>query len=404
MIDTYQRLLALESSGVRYDTGRIERMLEWLDHPERVARRTLSVAGTNGKGSVSATVSAAATAAGWRVGMFTSPHLIRPHERFRVDDVDMDHPTFTEYGSRVLTAIERSGIPLSFFEAMLTLALLRFADHRCDLQILEAGLGGARDATAAVPRTHVIITGIARDHTRTLGPSLTHIAREKLALCTPGVPAILNVPPRLRHLAPPGWLLGRDIRYRCTRTGVTVTHPDGTLRLPIPRLPGPHQRRNLALAATAASRLGLPEPAVITATQTVRWPARMQRLPGPVPTWLDGAHNPDAAAMLLRTLTELTITPGFTLVFSAHARKHTRAVLQTLAAPAGQVIITTTDRLCSPAELAAHLPGRPDVTLEPDPLAALRRAWTHGRTTVVAGSLYLAGALLGALENDPYLG
>ena len=375
-------------------------MLDFLGHPERAVPKTLSIVGTNGKGSVAATLSAAATAAGWRVGMFTSPHLVRPHERFRVDDIDIDAEGFDRVGGQVLDAIDASGIPLSFFEAIATLAILRFAEAKVDLQILEAGLGGVRDATSAVRATHVTVTGIAKDHTRTLGPTLGHIAREKLGVCRPDTRNVLVVPPALRDRTLDGWLLGRDYRFRGLRGGtIRVWHPGGVLDLPNPALRGPHQRRNMAVAAATALRLGIPEEAIRAGVQNARWAARMQPLPGPVPTWLDGAHNPDGIRALFRTLAELGVQDGFTLVFGAHDRVHTPRNIQKLAEHAGAIFLTTADRIAEPERLAEMLPGRADVHLEPEAGLAVARAQALGRPVVVAGSLYMAGAVLRYLET-----
>ena len=396
----YDRLLELSARGMVFGTDRIQQLLAHLGHPERAARRTLIITGTNGKGSVAATLSAAARAAGVSAGLFTSPHLVRVEERFRIHDQDVTSDTFDRLASQVLDALDATGLPLTFFEAVTVIAFLLFRERAVDLQILEVGRGGGRDATAVARPTHAVVTGIARDHVNVLGRTLASIAREKLAVCVPGAAAVLSLPPAVRHLAPPGWLLGRDFRYRGTPTGLIVGGPFGRLELPLPRLLGPHQRHNAAVAAAAAVRLDLPRDAIATALRTVRWPARMQRLelPDP-PTWLDGAHNLQAATALLRTLVPAGLTPGFALVYGSHPKKDTARILRRLAASAGPVFVTTAEGLLPPHEVAAHLAGRPDVTVVADPWEAVSAARATGRSTLVAGSLYLGGAVLAALER-----
>ena len=398
---TYERLLALESAGVRYGLDRIRAMLADLGHPELQRRQTVLIAGTNGKGSVAATLSSICANAGVKVGLFTSPHLAHITERFRLDDQQISWPQFDRLGARVLDAITQSGIPLSFFEAMVTLALLSFQEHGAEVHILEAGLGGRRDATRRCTPTHAVITGVGLDHTKTLGPTLAHIAAEKLDICEPGASAMIALPPRLQHMAPPGWLLYRDVTFRKTGAGLTVKTPDQTLHLPTPSLHGPHQRRNAAIAAAVATQMGFTQADITRGMNNVHWPGRMQKLATAPDTWLDGAHNPAAIDRLLKTLSELSIKPGFTLVFGAHPFKNTGPMLRRLAERAGAVILTTAPRLSTPTDLAAHLPNRAGVTLEPECGRALQKARALGRPVLIAGSLYLAGAVLRFLEENP---
>lgn len=374
-------------------------MLAWLGHPERQARQTVLITGTNGKGSVAATLSAISTSAGRRTGLFTSPHLVRVHERFRTQDTDIDDASFDRVGGRVLRAIRDSGIPLSFFEAMVTLAVLRFEEQGCEVQILEAGLGGRRDGTRPATPTHAVVTNVAMDHAKTLGPTLEHIAHEKLDICEPGARSVVSLPPRLRHLTPPNaWLVPRDVRHRRTSTGLRVHTPAATLTLPNPTLVGPHQRRNLALAAATATQMGFTEAEIAQGAARVRWPARMQRISTAPDTYLDGAHNPNAVAAILTTLTELGIPDGFTLVFGAHPRKNAAPMLRRYAPHAGTIITTTAPLLQPAADLAATLPDRPNVHPIPDCAEALSEARALGHPVLVTGSLYLAGAILAHID------
>ena len=318
----YQQLLTLQSAGITLGLDRIQSILSHLGHPEKSAQRTVIIAGTNGKGSAASTLSAAVAASGQSVGLFTSPHLVRPTERIRVNDETIGWADFDAAGAEVLRAIEETATPLSFFEAMTAMAFLTFRSCGVHTQILEVGLGGRRDATRVAEPTHTLIMGVALDHTGILGGTLAEIAQEKLGACGARSQNVFGLPPRLRHLCPEGWHLGEDVRWRSVASGgIVVSTPKGTVRLPNPRLPGGHQRRNLALTAAMAVRLGVGEQAIAAGCQNVRWPARMQRLAESPVTWLDGAHKPAAIAKLLGTLPEVGLEPGYSLVFGAHPKK-----------------------------------------------------------------------------------
>ncbi len=375
-------------------------MLKYLGHPHRNLPQRVLVVGTNGKGSVAATLSAIAKAAGRKPGLFTSPHLIRVTERFRIDDEDLTWDQFDTIGGQVLNAIEKSGIPLSFFEAMVTTALLAFRDAGCQVAILEAGLGGKRDGTRPTDPTHAVLTGVSLDHTKTLGPTLNHIATEKLDVFADGAIGVVALPPTLQHRTPKNaWRYGHEVTWRQRRDkGLTVKLPDATLHLPAPGLHGGHQRRNAALAAATAHRLGFRESEIAEGLQSVRWPARMQRIATNPDTWLDGAHNPAAVHRLLQTIKELDIQPGYTLVFGAHPFKNTAHLLQSLSKNADTVISTTAERLTPAEDLAALAPN---ITPIPNPGTALKQARAKGKPVIIAGSLYLAGAILAHLETHP---
>ena len=372
-------------------------MLEWLDHPELSASTRVIVAGTNGKGSVASTLSAMARADGKRVGLFTSPHLIRVRERFRVDDTDATDEDFHRIGDQVLAAIRDSGIPLSFFEAMVAVSLLWNRERGVEVQILEAGLGGRRDGVRPTSPTHAVVTGVGFDHPKSLGPTLRHIAAEKLDVCEPGRGNVVNLPVKLRDMTPDCWLMTRDVRYRTLPDGLRVWTPERTVTTGRPVLAGGHQRANAAIAIAAAVRMGLSDHAIATGLQRVRWPARMQKIGDQPPTWLDGAHNLQAVGRLKKTLAEVGVGAGYTLVYGAHTRKNAPAMLRRLAENAGLVITTTAEHLYDPQELADSLAGRGRVLVEPDPGKAVQRAQAEGQPVLVTGSLYLAGAVLDAL-------
>lgn len=323
-------------------------------------------------------------------------------ERIRLDDTDIDWPTFDRLAERVLAAAESLDATVSFFEALTALAFLAFADAGVHTQVLEVGVGGGSDATRAATPTHVAITHLALDHAALIGPTLADIAREKFGATAPGSLNVLAIPPRFHAGAPPGWFFGRELRATAS-TALNVVTPDRALTLPLPRLVGAHQVRNAAVAAALCVRLELPTAAIAAGIERVRWRARLERLDGPVPTWLDGAHNPDGVRRLIASFPLIGLAPGFTLVFGAHPKKDAGPMLRRLAHTAGHVVLTSAPLLRDPRRLARALPGRSHVHVEPDPGAAVALGRSFGAPVLIAGSLYLAGAVLGALEGgaDP---
>jgi len=367
-----------------------------LGNPQHRARQTLSITGTNGKGSVASMVSAAATAAGRRVGLFTSPHLVSVTERFRLNDRDMTWEEFDRVGQRVLAEMKTSDIPLSFFEAMTAIALTWFAEQDVDVQIVEVGLGGARDATAVCNPTHAVLTGVSLDHVDVLGPTLRHIAQEKLSLCRRAADGVYALPPRLQDLCPSGALVGRDVHYWRRTHGLSVRLAGQPIwHLPQPALAGSHQHRNAAMAAGIGHKLGLPLEAIQHGVAHARWPGRLQRLSDDPVVWLDGAHNPAAIAALIRNFSSLGLEPGFSLVFGAGTRKDVRAMAQRLGGHAGAVWCTTAPRLLPAEAVAPYFENLPvPVSVTPEPRAALQAACQRGEPVLIVGSLYLAGAIL----------
>lgn len=406
----YARLLGLESVGIRLGLERIAPLMVALGHPHRVARRTVIITGTNGKGSVAATVSAALTAAGLRVGLYTSPHLVSVLERIRIDDQDLGAAEFDALGEAVLGAIASTGTPASFFEALTAMAFLAFARHDVDVQVLEVGVGGARDATRIAVPTHVAITQIALDHAALIGPGLKEIAAEKLGVTAPGSLNVMNLPPRFREQAPPSWHLdanrvgaaapGCGVHYQLVGTRgdadarFRVVTPERTLLLPPPRLAGTHQLANTALATALLVRLGISDDAIAAGISGIRWRARLERLPGEPLTILDGAHNPAGIRKLVESLPEVGLAPGFTLVFGAHPKKDAGPMLRRLAALAGTVVLTEAPLLRAATRLVRLLPNHPDLHVIADCSEAVRAARALGRPVLIAGSLYLAGAVL----------
>ncbi len=337
-------------------------LLEHLGNPQNRLPPVLHVAGTNGKGSTCAFARALIEAAGLKAHVYTSPHLLRVHERIVLAGTPIGDDELTQR----LEACESLAVAsaLSPFEVLTAVAFHAFAEHPADVAIIEVGLGGRLDATNVVD--HPVATAIARisfDHSDVLGPTLGVIAREKAGIMRAGVPCCLAPQPSeearaaLLHAAEeqnaPAWLGGRDWQVQATdphdsSPGFTFTGPEGLrLTLPTPALVGAHQRLNagLALAMLQAAGLLPPEAAAREAMRKVRWPARLQRLDsGPFVNvtppgweiWLDGGHNDSAGEALAAQATVWQAEDGanprpLAVVWGMLARKNPEEFLAPLA-------------------------------------------------------------------------
>jgi dihydrofolate synthase / folylpolyglutamate synthase len=428
------RLLALHPKKIDLSLERLMRLLERLDHPEQKLPAVIHVAGTNGKGSTIAFMRAALEAAGRRVHAYTSPHLVRVNERFRLGRMGGGVLVSDEELADVLTECEgaNAGAPITVFEMTTAAGLLLFCRHPADVLLLEVGLGGRLDATNVVERPcATVITSISRDHTEYLGDSLVKIAAEKAGILKPSVPVIV---------APQSDEARGVIERQATRLGapliVAGTHwtvsPEhgrlvyqdeaGLLDLPAPRLYGRHQFDNAGAAiATLRSLEGLqlPVSAFEASLTTAQWPARLQRLTqgrlvGLVPEdselWVDGAHNPDAGRAIAAALADLEerVARPVVLVVGMLATKDCDGFLRNFAGLARAVIGVPIhqERTLPPAAIAAAaqrvgIPADFAGSLEAALAAIAALALKPGPRIMVTGSLYLAGELLAANQTPP---
>ena len=417
------RLYVLQTRGMRFGASRMRPALALRGHPER-GQRFVHVAGTNGKGSAAAMIAACLQAAGYRTGLFTSPHLHRYVERVRIDGRCISDAEACRRITDLLEASEGWGAgdhASTFFELTTLLALESFRDHRCDVSVLEVGLGGRLDATNAVTPAVSVITRIALDHTQILGGTLAAIAKEKAGILKPGVPAVIGVREpqalavierRARAVGAPLQLIDRDFGAERTSggrarvwVGSRVLHG-----LPSP-LPGEHQLDNLACAIAALLALGpaqlrVSRAAIEHGLRRVRWPARLERVRGEPSVLLDAAHNPDGAAALAAHLSTLKKRGPRALVFGAMADKDYGPMLRTLAPCFDRVFVCRPQQLPRTAELRA-MQAHAEATATrsaSDALARARRAAGPDGLVVVAGSIYLVAELrakLLGLRSDP---
>ncbi len=412
-----QFLASRSPSTVVLGLQRMQQALEELGNPES-RLRSVQVGGTNGKGSTCAFLESILRAAGHRVGLYTSPHLVRVNERFVVGGVAIDDQAL---GTRIVEVLQRSPAAreATYFELGTLVALEHFAREAVEVAVLEVGLGGRLDATTAARPRLTALTRVGLDHMEFLGDTLQAIAREKAAIFRPGVPAVVSeqrpeplavIEATATTVGAPLWVEGRDFsldelgRYRGAERAL-----DG-LAL---GLHGEHQHHNAAVAVTCANllvRQGLAvgAEAIRTGLQRTRWPGRLEQIPGHPPLLLDGAHNEDGVAALVAALD----APPYAgrpmhLVFGVVSDKRVEPMLRVLLPRCASATLTRvpTPRTLDPdGVLALARSLCPVVGVTPSPEAALARARTLAGPdgwVLVAGSLYLVGAVKALLESNP---
>lgn len=374
-------LYSTQQFGIKLGLENTRGLLALLGNPERDLR-FLHVAGTNGKGSVCAMLDAVLRAAGYRTGLYTSPHLVDFRERIRVAGEWISEADT----ARLLTAV-RDGTrdwphAPTYFEIVTAIAIRHFADANCEFVVLETGMGGRLDSTNAVTPIVSILTPIADDHAQWLGDTLEKIAAEKAGILKPGVPAV-SAPQEAGVL-------------RVLREHGPVTVVEDSLEADAPlNLPGTHQRRNaaLALAALVAARIDVPVSAMREGLATVEWPGRFQTLGRFI---LDGAHNAHGSARLALTWREMFGDERAVVIFGALRDKTYAQMLRALQPIATEFwfVPVASARGEAPEMLAAAcpIPSRIFGTLEAALAAAPER-------TLVTGSLFLVGEALERLSG-----
>jgi dihydrofolate synthase/folylpolyglutamate synthase len=415
-------LYGLQRFGIKLGLDNIRALLERLGNPQG-DYGIVHVGGTNGKGSVCACVAEILQAGGYRVGLYTSPHLHSFTERIRIDGKAIEEAEVARLTAELRQCSE--GIPATFFEFTTALALLHFRRQKVDFAVLEVGMGGRLDATNAVSPLLSVITPVCRDHARHLGPDLRSIAREKAGIIKPRIPVVIGPQEAEARAAleeaaaaheAPVFLYGRDFTLESLPGVFSFRGPELDLPDLRPLLPGKHQHRNLsqALAACALLRrqgIRLPEAALRAGVERVRWPGRLEWWGGGRDILLDGAHNEGGAAVLAEYLREETIE-GVRWVVGLKGDKLPGDVLGPLLPLAKSLYCTAppVEEAVSPADLVSlgRQAGLP-AAFFPDVGEALEAALAErlpGEIVLVAGSLFLVAAAREWLQRrlSPALG
>ena len=424
-MDPFEYLFSLGQFGIKFGLHNIQTLTRALDQPDH-SFRSILIAGTNGKGSVTAMVDRALRSAGVRVGRYTSPHLIHLEERFAVNGEKI--PTATLAGliddvRRVVDGLIEAGTleyPPTFFEVTTVIALEWFRRARVDFAVLEVGLGGRLDATNVVEPVAAAITSIDFDHEKYLGTTLAAIAGEKAGVVRRGIPVVIG---------PMAAEARGAIAEACARTGAELVEADNgavvqttveggrtSLRLVTPArdygwislgLRGEHQAVNAVVAVRLLERLERLAPvtpdAITAGLRNVRWPGRLQMVANAEGKMvlLDAAHNP-AGAWALAAYLRSELPEPIPMVFGAMRDKDVALMLKTLLPVASHLVATQplmprampADEVAS---IARKLSPRTSIEVEAEPRRALERAWAHCPMACAAGSIFLIGALLDEL-------
>lgn len=417
--------MRLHPRSIDLGLGRTERLLAALGSPQRKLPPIVHVAGTNGKGSLVAYLRSMAEAAGYRVHVYTSPHLVRFNERIRVAGRLIEDDAL----DAILTECEAANKeqPITFFEITTVAAYLAFSRVPADLAVIEVGLGGRLDSTNVIQPMLSAITPIGYDHTGFLGDKLEGIAMEKAGILKHAVPAVIGrqrevsadvIAAEADRLAAPLFRMGREWQVRSTESGFTYESDLLGLDLPAPALAGAHQIDNAATAVACierlrAARFDIGDVEIRKGLASVEWPARLQRLTrGPLAEamppgselWLDGGHNEDCGIALARMASDWAKEPAplpLYLVFAMLTTKDASGFLRPLARhaiaaraipyPEGHSAYTPAEACAKAAEVGLDCVPSNDIGAALEDLLASQPAPMR---ILICGSLYLAGAIL----------
>lgn len=356
--------------------------------------RILHVAGTNGKGSTCAFAHSLLSAAGFRCGLFTSPHLVHFRERIRDSEREIEASELIVILKELRATVSDWDPHPTFFELTLAAALMWFRDREVDWIVLETGLGGRLDATNALQPSACILTHIGLDHTDVLGDTVAAIATEKAGIIKTGVPVITG---------PQNEEAMKVIRETAARVAAPLHLAlNPTSHTPL-GIPGPHSASNAALALAAMDVLGIALDLEVSqrALSETRWPGRFQRIGLDDEIVLDGSHNPSAVRALVETWKEHYGSEPAAIIYGGVAGKDHAANLTQLEAIAGEWFLTAmqSPRALPTNELAACLVTTRSKTPCADVADALKQARQSGNRILVTGSLYLVGEALALLEE-----
>lgn len=421
--DLLERFVGLHPRKIDLSLGRIEALLGKLGAPHLRTPPAVHVAGTNGKGSTVAFMRAILEAGGKRVHVYTSPHLVRFHERIRLAGALVGEAELAE--AFALCEKANDNAPITLFEITTAAAFVLFAAHPADYLLLEVGLGGRFDATNVIDRPAAsVITPVSHDHAEFLGDDLAGIAREKAGVIKRGAPTISGwqtavaldvIAAQAHRLNAPLLVGGQD--FNCYEQHGRFVYEDdrGLLDLPRPRLPGQHQFENAATAIATLRTIApdLPAHAFETGVAQVDWPARMQRLtrgrllsllPAGAELWLDGAHNEAGGKVIAEALADLeeAAPRPLLLICGTLTTKDTAGFLarfQGLAKELYGIAVPGEHAARSAAEVTAIARNVQIKATEASSVAeALKaiaaRSWPIPPRVLITGSLYLAGDVL----------
>lgn len=406
-------LFSLKAKGVKFGIDRMRSWIGAIGHPDQ-AVPCIHITGTNGKGSTAAMLEAILREAGWKTGLYTSPHLVRLGERVQVNREPLTEAEIIAYTQElrpIAEAVSRASPDdhPSFFEFMTAMAFLQFARKSCDISVIEVGLGGRLDATNVVTPEVSVITSISLDHCEILGNTPEQIAREKAGIIKPGKPVVVGHVPAEAE---------RVIREVARENGSAVfttreTFGEDFSTYPTTSLEGDYQRWNAATATLVArvlpARWKLTPETITRGLQRVSWSGRWERVTlGGRPLILDASHNPEGAAVLDENLSKLVAQTGCAPIVIVGVLGVARAtpLIETISRHAKEIhfVVPQQARACSHKELVALLPksyrGAVHRTTVAELFPDAERCVVGGPedTVVVTGSIYLLGEVLARIQ------
>lgn len=412
-------LYSLQKYGIKFGLSSTANLLRRLGNPHE-GLKAVHIAGTNGKGSTAAMLSAVLIQAGYSVGLYTSPHLVRFNERFRINDRDVSDEEILATFHKVRAMVDERQPP-TYFEMTTAMAFSLFAEQAVDWVVLEVGMGGRLDATNIIRPRIAVITNVSLEHREYLGLTLTAIAREKAGIIKQGAPlvtavgqpaALAVIKSRCLEARVPWYGVGRHLKMRWQGRGRFSYRGLGwrldDLRTP---LMGRYQAINAATALGALEvleRQGLcrfTEEQLRRGLDKTRWSGRLEWLGGSPPILLDGAHNPAGVAALKRSLLEELSFRRLIVVLGVMADKDLRSILATFTSLAQHIILTRPryERAAEPEALRELAAGRAEQIEVITPVAAAleraRRLAGPGDLVLVTGSLYFIGEVKEVYER-----
>ncbi len=420
LADVLERLYARRRFGIRPGVDRVGKLLGRLGNPEKQFR-TVHVVGTNGKGSTAAFLSSILSSAGHTVAQFSSPHLVRFTERFRINGTEY---SAEKLANRLDTVLEAAPEEATFFEITTALAAYIFSEERVELAVMEAGMGGRSDATAAFQGEMTVLTPIAIDHTEYLGATHEDIAREKAGIITPGTYVICSEQPDAVRRVIEERCLETNCKLRTLGIDFSATRkPDGsidyrgmnrTLARLSPGLAGSYQTLNAAVALAAAETLeaggmSIPAQAFSDGIASAYWPGRMELVPGLPRLLLDGAHNAAGAAALAVALCDYSYARLLLVTGVCDDKDMDRIYAPLL--PLVDAIYTVTpsvDRAVKDEDLSRFFHTRGMASQACGSVVAgvckARSESSAGDLVLVCGSLFVVGEVKAWLEQVHYCG
>ncbi|MFA4919828.1 MAG: folylpolyglutamate synthase/dihydrofolate synthase family protein [Thermodesulfovibrionales bacterium] len=438
--ETIGYLYSLQKYGIKFGLDNIGKLAAALGNPHE-SFPCAHVAGTNGKGSTAAVIASILQAAGHRVGLFTSPHLISFTERIRINGEEITEAGVIDLASEIRDIVSRfDDFNPTFFEVVTAIALLYFQRQKADAVVMETGMGGRLDATNIVTPLVSVITNISFDHKYFLGNTLNEIAAEKAGIIKKGIPVVSAdqepeaakvVREKARELSSALYLYGKDfsaLLKKSDASGICFDYSDGSIKLKDLTLPlsGEHQMRNASLAVKAADLfLNSPRLRVSASPRqdsssrllkyirdglaSTKWPGRLELVQSNPPILIDGAHNPAAAHVLSKTIKSIFLNKykKIIMVLGIMSDKDMKGIMGPLLPLASEIIVTAPsyERAASPgrlAEIAASL-GFSDIRISSTVKEAIDLAIKDGRQMpdspliVITGSFYTIGEAMEAL-------